>query len=165
MALTDEQLVCAFESVTLAAPAFDQVAHVRVGWWYLRHYPLGAAIDRLLAMHPETAAAQRRADEAGLSLPSMLADLAAHSAGSPSAAIHLARGLHVVPEFLGNRAPFADPEGRAAIVRVDIVGTAASARIDTNDVSGLCFTDFFSLLKIDGKWIIVNKVYHTYPGA
>jgi len=46
MALTDEQLVCAFESVTLAAPAFDQVAHVRVGWWYLRHYPLGAAIDR-----------------------------------------------------------------------------------------------------------------------
>jgi D-ribulokinase len=28
----------------------------------------------------------------------------------------LADGLHVVPEFLGNRAPFADPHARAAIV-------------------------------------------------
>jgi D-ribulokinase len=27
----------------------------------------------------------------------------------------LAKGLHVVPEFLGNRAPFADPETRAII--------------------------------------------------
>ena len=58
----------------------------------------GAAIDRLLAMHPEAAAAERRAAEAGLSLPSMLADLAAQSAASPSAAIHMVKGLHVVPE-------------------------------------------------------------------
>lgn len=27
----------------------------------------------------------------------------------------LATGLHVVPEFLGNRAPFADPHARAVI--------------------------------------------------
>ncbi|EFR16040.1 D-ribulokinase [Escherichia coli DEC2B] len=27
----------------------------------------------------------------------------------------LAKGLHVVPEFLGNRAPFADPHARAVI--------------------------------------------------
>lgn len=43
------------------------------------------------------------------------------------------------------------PNAKAAIARIDIVGTAASARIDTNDISGFCFTDFFNLLKVDGK--------------
>ena len=33
----------------------------------------------------------------------------------PSEAVALAGGLHVVPEFLGNRAPFADPHARAVI--------------------------------------------------
>ena len=54
------------------------------------------------------------------------------------------------------------PEARAAIVRVDIVGTAASARIDTNDVSGFCFTDFFHLLKVEGQWTVVSKIFHTH---
>ena len=54
------------------------------------------------------------------------------------------------------------PEAQGAIVRIDIVGTAASARIDTNDVSDFCFTDFFNLLKVDGKWIVVSKIYHTH---
>lgn len=54
------------------------------------------------------------------------------------------------------------PEAQGAIVKVDIVGTAASARIDTNDVSGFCFTDFFNLLKVEGKWLVVSKIYHTH---
>ncbi|NHQ92647.1 nuclear transport factor 2 family protein [Janthinobacterium lividum] len=54
------------------------------------------------------------------------------------------------------------PEAQGAIVSVDIVGTAASARIDTNDVSGFCFTDFFHLLKVEGKWTIVSKIFHTH---
>jgi len=54
------------------------------------------------------------------------------------------------------------PQAKGAIVNVDIVGTAASARIDTNDISGFCFTDFFNLLKVDGKWTIINKIYHTH---
>ena len=54
------------------------------------------------------------------------------------------------------------PEAQAAIVRVDIVGTAASARVDTNDVSGFCFTDFFHLLKVDGQWAVISKIYHTH---
>ncbi|RMR49070.1 FGGY-family pentulose kinase [Pseudomonas amygdali pv. mori] len=32
-----------------------------------------------------------------------------------SAALSLADGLHVVPEFLGNRSPFADPDARAVL--------------------------------------------------
>ncbi|EZP67840.1 nuclear transport factor 2 family protein [Pseudomonas sp. RIT357] len=54
------------------------------------------------------------------------------------------------------------PEAEGAIVNVDIVGTAASARIDTNDISGFCFTDFFNLLKVDGKWTVISKIYHTH---
>ncbi|WP_203675337.1 pyridoxamine 5'-phosphate oxidase family protein, partial [Streptomyces sp. SID13666] len=45
--------------------------------------------------------------------------------------------------------------------QVRVTGTAANARVDTNDVSGLCFTDYFNLLKVDGTWTIVSKIYHT----
>lgn len=54
------------------------------------------------------------------------------------------------------------PNATGAVVRIDIVGTAASARIDTDNISGFRFTDFFNLLKIDGKWTIVSKIYHTH---
>lgn len=54
------------------------------------------------------------------------------------------------------------PEAKAAIVRVDIVGTAASARIDTDDISGFRFTDFFNLLKVNDRWTVVSKIYHTH---
>ncbi|WP_321905218.1 FGGY-family carbohydrate kinase [Paraburkholderia tropica] len=75
----------------------------------------GAAIERLLAMHPLAPEMQRRAASEGQSLPVMLAALAAQQGGDLSGAIALADGLHVVPEFLGNRAPFADPHARAVI--------------------------------------------------
>lgn len=54
------------------------------------------------------------------------------------------------------------PEAQSVIVKIDIVGTAASARIDSNDVSGFSFSDFFQLLKVEGKWTIVSKVFHTH---
>ena len=75
----------------------------------------GAAIEQLLAMHPATPKTAIRARDAGKSLPTFLAGLALVEAGKPSAAARLAEGLHVVPEFLGNRAPLADPHARAVI--------------------------------------------------
>ncbi|WP_321924091.1 FGGY-family carbohydrate kinase [Paraburkholderia guartelaensis] len=77
----------------------------------------GAAIERLLTMHPLAAEATSRAASEGQSLPAMLAGLAAKAAEGWSGAVRLAHdaGLHVVPEFLGNRAPFADPHARAVI--------------------------------------------------
>ena len=44
--LTDEEFIHAFERAELPAAEFDHAAHVRAGWWYLRHHPLGDAIDR-----------------------------------------------------------------------------------------------------------------------
>jgi D-ribulokinase len=76
----------------------------------------GAAMDQLLSFHPAAGEAAALAQTRGVSLPVLLADLAAERVKQPSGAVELADGLHVVPEFLGNRAPFADPHARAAIV-------------------------------------------------
>lgn len=54
------------------------------------------------------------------------------------------------------------PNAKPAVVAVDIVGTAASARVDTDDLAGMRFTDFFHLLKIDGSWKIVGKAFHMH---
>ncbi|MCX5539492.1 FGGY-family carbohydrate kinase [Paraburkholderia sp. CNPSo 3076] len=77
----------------------------------------GAAIERLLTMHPLATQAASRAASEGQSLPTMLAGLAVQAGQGESGAVRLAhdQGLHVVPEFLGNRAPFADPHARAVI--------------------------------------------------
>jgi len=75
----------------------------------------GAAIDQLLNFHPAASQARQLAKAADLPLPVYLADLILQKIASPSDAVTLAAGLHVVPEFLGNRAPFADPHARAAI--------------------------------------------------
>ncbi|MBB4195679.1 FGGY-family pentulose kinase [Rhizobium aethiopicum] len=75
----------------------------------------GAAIDHLLAFHPAAGEAKELAKSAGIALPVLLADMASRKAGRSSEAVRLVAGLHVVPEFLGNRAPFADPHARAVI--------------------------------------------------
>ncbi|MBX9407295.1 nuclear transport factor 2 family protein [Pseudomonas baetica] len=54
------------------------------------------------------------------------------------------------------------PDAQAAITRIEIVGNAASARIDANGMSGLSFTDFFHLLKVEGKWTVVSKIFQAH---
>lgn len=75
----------------------------------------GAAIDQLIGFHPAAPEAARRAAAAGLSLPDWLAGQAAIGAPALSQAAQRAGGLIVVPDFLGNRSPHADPEARALI--------------------------------------------------
>src|SRR5471032_859853 len=75
----------------------------------------GAAIEQLLSMHSATPDARQQAAQADQSLPVMLASIATQAADSLSEAVLLAKGLHVVPEFLGNRAPLADPHARSII--------------------------------------------------
>lgn len=75
----------------------------------------GAAIEQLLSFHPAAGEASNTAKEAGLSLPAWLSEKARERAKGLSETVLIARGLHVVPEFLGNRAPFADPHARAVI--------------------------------------------------
>jgi hypothetical protein len=43
---------------------------------------------------------------------------------------------------------------------IDVSGDAAVARI-TLDYPGVTFTDYMSLIKVDGEWRIVNKIFHA----
>ncbi|MDP3342012.1 FGGY-family carbohydrate kinase [Frigidibacter sp.] len=96
----------------------------------------GAAIDHLLRLHPAQAEAAAAARAEGASLPEWLADAALAQAGDASGAVRLAAHLHVVPEFLGNRAPFADPHARAVVVGLGMETGIAS--LVTLYVAGIC---------------------------
>jgi D-ribulokinase len=96
----------------------------------------GAAIDYLLEIHPALSDARNLASERHLSLSAWLEDEATATCKSPSKAAYRARHIHVVPDFNGNRSPFAEPEARAAIsgLRMD---RSISGLLDLY-VAGLC---------------------------
>src|SRR5258708_8725287 len=48
----------------------------------------------------------------------------------------LARNIHVLPEFLGNRSPFADPYSRAVVAGMDLDADIGS--MERLFVAGLC---------------------------
>ena len=52
---------------------------------------------------------------------------------------------------------------QSKIASVDIVGTCANVRVDSDNWTGHRFTDFFNLLKFDGQWKIVSKVFYLHP--
>lgn len=77
----------------------------------------GAAIDHLVRMHPAHTEAAGLAAGQGLGLGAWLAEQAVSCGGGSKIAAQVG-DLHVVPEFLGNRAPFADPEARGLIAGI-----------------------------------------------
>lgn len=48
------------------------------------------------------------------------------------------------------------------ISKIEIVGSVANVRIELDNWTGNRFTDFLNLLKIDGKWKIMNKVFYLH---
>lgn len=50
------------------------------------------------------------------------------------------------------------------VVSVDIAGDAAIAKTDL-DWPSVHYVDYLSLLRIDGEWKIVNKIWHQEPGT
>lgn len=84
----------------------------------------GAAIAQLLALHPASETARTEAEKKGLSLANHLAELA--SVDGLSKAIHLAGAQLVVPDFLGNRAPYADVRARGIIAGLGMEQDAQS---------------------------------------
>ncbi|WP_338464635.1 FGGY-family carbohydrate kinase [Franconibacter daqui] len=96
----------------------------------------GAAIDRLLSLHPAARDAQAQANQLGVPLPVWLADRVLEKVGSASGAVDYTRGIHVVPEFLGNRSPFADPHARAVIAGLGMENETES--LLSLYVAGIC---------------------------
>ncbi|MBS0450039.1 MAG: nuclear transport factor 2 family protein [Proteobacteria bacterium] len=53
-------------------------------------------------------------------------------------------------------------EVKARITNIDVVGTVAHARTEAENWTGYKFTDLFLLIKLDGRWKIINKVFHLH---
>ena len=52
---------------------------------------------------------------------------------------------------------------QARLVNIDIIDTVATVRLELDNWTGHRFTDLFTLLKVDGAWKIMNKVFHLHP--
>lgn len=51
---------------------------------------------------------------------------------------------------------------RAEAMNIDLESTTATVRIELDNWTGHRFTDFFTLVKIDGEWQILSKVFHLH---
>ena len=51
---------------------------------------------------------------------------------------------------------------KSHIASIDISESAATVRLELDNWTGLRFTDFFTLLKVDGQWKIINKTFHNH---
>ena len=51
---------------------------------------------------------------------------------------------------------------QARITSIETCGTIAVARLEIDNWTGHRFTDVFTLLKVDGAWKVMNKVFHLH---
>ncbi len=52
---------------------------------------------------------------------------------------------------------------QARIASIDIIGTVATMRLELDNLAGHRYTDLITMLKVDGEWKIMNKVFHLHP--
>ena len=50
----------------------------------------------------------------------------------------------------------------ARIASIDLIDTVPTVRLELDNWTGSRFTDLFTLLKVDGEWKIMNKVFHLH---
>jgi D-ribulokinase len=122
----------------------------------------GAAIDHLIRSHPAYAEAAASAQRAGLETLEFLEKRILSRAGTVGAAALLARDIHVLPEFLGNRSPYADPESRAVIAGLDLnADIPAMERLFLAGLCGLAYglgdvVDAFRQHGIDSRMMVMS---------
>jgi D-ribulokinase len=96
----------------------------------------GAAIDHLIRSHPAYNEAVATAHTGGMEVLEFIERRIVSRSGNPGDAALLARDIHVLPEFLGNRSPFADPDSRAIVAGLDL--DADIHAMERLFVAGLC---------------------------
>jgi D-ribulokinase len=122
----------------------------------------GAAIDHLIRSHPASAEAKASADAAGLGILEFLEGRIIFRAGGIGAAALLARDIHVLPEFLGNRSPYADPDARAVIAGLDLdAGIDSMERLFVAGLCGLAYgladvVDAFRSNGVDPRMMVIS---------
>ncbi len=96
----------------------------------------GAAIDHLIKSHPVYNEAVAAAHAGGMEVLEFLERRIVSRVQNPGEAALFARDIHVLPEFLGNRSPFADPDSRAIVAGMDLDADIGS--MERLFVAGLC---------------------------
>jgi D-ribulokinase len=96
----------------------------------------GAAIDHLIKYHPAYNEAAAAGHAAGMETLEFLERRIVSRVQNPGEAALFARDIHVLPEFLGNRSPFADPDSRAIVAGMDLDADIGS--MERLFVAGLC---------------------------
>ncbi len=122
----------------------------------------GAAVDHLLRSHPAHAEAVAAARSEGLEIIEYLERRILSRVGSAGLAASLARDVHVLPEFLGNRSPYADPDSRAVIAGLDLdTDIGAMERLFVAGLCGLAYgladvVDAFAAHKVQSNVIVMG---------
>jgi hypothetical protein len=62
------------------------------------------------------------------------------------------------------KAPADEAQRKRSIEQIDVTGNAAMAKIRL-DYPAATLTDYMLLLKIDGKWQVVSKIFNAAPKA
>ncbi len=65
--------------------------------------------------------------------------------------------------FAWNYENGAATELQVRIASIDLIDTVATVRLELDNWTGHRFTDLFTLLKVNGEWKIMNKVFHLHP--
>ena len=96
----------------------------------------GAAIDHLLRSHPAFPEASSAARGEGLDVIEFLERRIMARVKHVGEAALMARDLHILPEFLGNRSPYAEPDSRAVVAGLTL--DADIGALERLFVAGLC---------------------------
>ena len=51
---------------------------------------------------------------------------------------------------------------QARIASIDLAKTVATVRLELTNLNGARYTDMFTLLKFEGEWQIMSKVFHLH---
>jgi D-ribulokinase len=122
----------------------------------------GAAIDHLIRSHPAYSEAVGTAHASGMEILEFLERRILSRSQSPGEAALLARDIHVLPEFLGNRSPFADPDSRAIVAGMDLdVDVGSMERLFVAGLCGLAYgladvVDAFRSHGVDSDLMVIG---------
>src|ERR1700693_725727 len=122
----------------------------------------GAAIDPLVRSQPAYDEAVATARAGGMEVLEFLERRIASRAQKVGEAALVARDVHVLPEFLGNRSPFADPASRAGVAGLDLdVDIGSMERLFVAGLCGLAYgladvVDAFSAHGVDSDLMVIG---------
>jgi D-ribulokinase len=122
----------------------------------------GAAIDHLIRSHPAYNEAVAAARAGGTEILEFLERRIVSRSGSPGEAALFARDVHVLPEFIGNRSPFADPDSRAIVAGLDLdVDIGSMERLFVAGLCGLAYgladvVDAFRAHGVDSDLMVIG---------